>query len=112
MMANHISGEEPWELFVRGARAAGWVIMAVGCPTCVTDEAPHAHLPEDLQQNVALVANATDLDTRGCPGRRPILREESQVSPGQRFSTSYRDLVTSASVPSAGLKPPHTGGTR
>jgi hypothetical protein len=24
MMANHISGQDPWDLMVRGARAANW----------------------------------------------------------------------------------------
>lgn len=37
-MVNHISGEKPWELLVRGARAADWVILPVGCPTCITNE--------------------------------------------------------------------------
>lgn len=27
MMANHISGRDPWDLLVQGARAAGWVII-------------------------------------------------------------------------------------
>jgi len=27
MMANHISGRDPWDLLVQGARAANWVII-------------------------------------------------------------------------------------
>ena len=61
MMANHISGWDPWDLLVEGARAAGWVIMPVGCPTCLTDQAQRIHLPEDLNEGVALVANGQDL---------------------------------------------------
>jgi hypothetical protein len=35
MMANLISGEQPWDLLVRGARSAGWVILPVGCPVAL-----------------------------------------------------------------------------
>lgn len=34
MLANHIMGRDPWDLLVRGARAANWVILPVDCPTC------------------------------------------------------------------------------
>jgi hypothetical protein len=61
MMANHITGQKPWELLVEGARAAEWVIMPVGCPTCLTDEAQRAHLPEGLNDDVALVATGEEL---------------------------------------------------
>jgi hypothetical protein len=61
MMANHITGEKPWELLVEGARAAGWVIMPVGCTTCLTDEAQRIHLPEGLTEDVALVATGEEL---------------------------------------------------
>ncbi|MCA4134869.1 hypothetical protein [Arthrobacter sp. M4] len=27
MLANHVSGEDPWDLLVQGAAAGGWVIM-------------------------------------------------------------------------------------
>jgi hypothetical protein len=27
MLANHISGNDPWDLLVHGARAANWVII-------------------------------------------------------------------------------------
>jgi hypothetical protein len=61
MMANHISGERPWELLVRGAQAAGWVILPVGCPTCITDEAQRDHLPEGLDADAVLVKTGEDL---------------------------------------------------
>jgi hypothetical protein len=60
MMANHITGET-WELLVEGARAAGWVIMPVGCTTCLTDEAQRIHLPDGLNEDVELVATGEDL---------------------------------------------------
>ena len=61
MMANHISGDEPWDLLVEGARAAQWVILPAGCPTCITDESQRAHLPEGLDDEVVLVANGSEL---------------------------------------------------
>jgi hypothetical protein len=61
MMANHITGKKPWELLVEGAQAAGWVIMPVGCPTCLTDESQRIHLPEGLNKDVALVATGEEL---------------------------------------------------
>ena len=32
MLANHISGERLWDVLVRGAQAANWVILPTGCP--------------------------------------------------------------------------------
>jgi len=55
MMANHVSGERPWDLLVQGAQAAGWVIMPVGCTTCITDERQRAHVPDGLDDDVTLV---------------------------------------------------------
>jgi hypothetical protein len=60
MMANHISGEQPWELLVEGARAADWVILPVGCPTCITDEAQRVHLPKGLDEDVVLVSTGDE----------------------------------------------------
>lgn len=61
MMANHISGTEPWDLLVRGARAANWVIIPVRCPTCITEESEREHLPDGLGDAAVLVANGDDL---------------------------------------------------
>jgi hypothetical protein len=61
MLANHVSGEDPWDLMVRGARAADWVIVPVGCSTCITDESQRAHLPQELGHDVALVKSGADL---------------------------------------------------
>jgi len=30
MMANHITGQDPWDLLVTGAAVAGWVVLPVG----------------------------------------------------------------------------------
>ena len=61
MMANRVSGEQPWDLLVEGAQAADWVIMPVGCATCITAEAQRSHLPPGLDEDVALVATGKDL---------------------------------------------------
>jgi len=61
MMAHHISGTSPWDLLVEGAKAAGWVILPVGCPTCLTDEAQRAQLPEGIDEHVALVESGSEL---------------------------------------------------
>ncbi len=61
MMANHISGRDPWDLLVTGARAAEWVIMPVGCAVCITEESQRSHLPPDLDEEVALVLTGADL---------------------------------------------------
>lgn len=62
MLANRISGEEPWDLLVQGARAAGWVILPVGCPTCITDEQQREHLPPELkEEEVVLVSSGAEL---------------------------------------------------
>jgi hypothetical protein len=61
MMANHISGTSPWEVLVEGAKAAGWVILPIGCPTCLTDEAQRSHLPEGIDEDVVLVGSGWDL---------------------------------------------------
>jgi hypothetical protein len=54
MMANHISGYGPWDLLVQGARAANWVIIPVGCPTCLTKPAQQEELPEELADVVVV----------------------------------------------------------
>jgi hypothetical protein len=61
MKADHVTGNEPWDLLVRGASAAGWVIMPVGCPACITDESDRTHLPDGLDDEAALVTTGDEL---------------------------------------------------
>lgn len=61
MMANHVTGSEPWDLLVRGAKAARWVIMPVGCPACITDESDRLHLPEGLDDEAILITTGDEL---------------------------------------------------
>lgn len=61
MLANHIMGRDPWDLLVRGARAANWVILPVDCPTCLTDPGQREELPEGLHADIVLVETGADL---------------------------------------------------
>ena len=61
MMANHITGLDPWDLLLRGAQAANWVIMPSDCPTCLTQPGQREELPEELHDDVVVVETAADL---------------------------------------------------
>lgn len=61
MMANHVSGSEPWDVLVRAARAADWVIMPTGCPTALLHKDQRKHLPEELRAQAVLVSDGDDL---------------------------------------------------
>lgn len=61
MMANHISGRDPWDLLLRGAQAANWVILPLDCPTCLTGPGQREELPEGLHEDVVFVETGADL---------------------------------------------------
>lgn len=61
MMANHISGRDPWDLLLKGAQAADWVIMPIDCPTCLTRAGQREELPAELRHDVVVVDTASDL---------------------------------------------------
>jgi hypothetical protein len=61
MMANHIEGRDPWDLLVQGARAANWVIIPVGCPTCLTQPGQMEELPEALDKDVVVIETGAGL---------------------------------------------------
>lgn len=61
MMANHISGRDPWDLLVRGAAAANWVIMPLDLPTCLTMPGQRDNLPEGLDQEIVMIETGSDL---------------------------------------------------
>jgi hypothetical protein len=61
MMANHITGRDPWDLLVRGAKAANWVILPLDCPTCLTGPGQREELPEGLDEDVTFVGTGADL---------------------------------------------------
>lgn len=61
MMASHVSGQDPWDLLVRGAQAANWVILPLDCPTCLTQPGQRDELPEGLDDEVVFVESGADL---------------------------------------------------
>jgi hypothetical protein len=61
MMANHIAGKDAWDLLVQGARAANWVIMPAGCPTCLTQPGQQEELPDGLDGAAMVVETGADL---------------------------------------------------
>jgi hypothetical protein len=61
MMANHITGIDPWNLLVQGARSANWVILPMGGPTCVTGPGQREELPDGLGEEVVLVTSGAEL---------------------------------------------------
>jgi hypothetical protein len=61
MKAEHVTGKEPWDLLVRGARAAAWVIMPVGCRACITNASDRTHLPDGLNEEATLVMTGDEL---------------------------------------------------
>lgn len=62
MMANHVSGRDPWDLLVKAAQDADWVIMPMDRPTCLTRPSQRKELPEALADNdVVLIDTGADL---------------------------------------------------
>lgn len=61
LMANHVAGEQAWELLWQVARAAGWVVMPVGAPVCLTAESQRGHLPAVLRPDAVVVGSGEHL---------------------------------------------------
>ena len=61
MMANHVSGADPWDVLVRGAAAANWVILPLDAPVCLTGPGQLEELPEELVEEVVTVECGADL---------------------------------------------------
>jgi hypothetical protein len=61
LMVTHASGARIWDLLVSVAKAAGWVIMPVGCSVCLTTADAAGHLPEQLRPNATVVTTGQQL---------------------------------------------------
>jgi hypothetical protein len=61
MMANHISGHDPWQLLVAGARAANWVILPLEGPVGLTAPGQREELPDELTDHVVFIESGPDL---------------------------------------------------
>jgi hypothetical protein len=61
LMVNYASGEHIWDLLVQVAKAAGLVIMPVGCPVSVTDPSQIADVPPGFFDKFVVVSTGADL---------------------------------------------------
>jgi hypothetical protein len=61
LMINHAAGEQIADLIVEVARAAGWAILAVGCPACVTGTEMIGNLPDELRVSAIVVNSGAGL---------------------------------------------------
>ena len=61
IMADHVSGQDPWDLLVQAAPAANWVIMPADSVTCLTDPGRQRELPEELAEDAVVVDSGADL---------------------------------------------------
>ena len=63
MMANHITGREPWDLLLRGAQAANWVIMPLDAPVFLTAPGQREQLPHGLGDEAVDVESGAQVAT-------------------------------------------------
>jgi hypothetical protein len=61
LMVNHASGREIWNLLFELATVAGFVVMPVGCGTCITETTDVADLPDGLPEPVTVIHSGADL---------------------------------------------------
>jgi hypothetical protein len=61
LVFNHVSGVVAYALLFDIARRAGFVVMPVGCPTCVLDYAMQDDLPPEVAVDVVVVGSGDDL---------------------------------------------------
>ena len=61
MIANHIEGHDVWDLLVRGAQAANWVILPMDCPVCLTAPGQLEQLPEELEEDTLWISTGAEL---------------------------------------------------
>jgi hypothetical protein len=61
MTVNHVTGSDPWDLLVKGAQAANWVILPLDCPICLTGPGQREELPEELGDDIVYVDSGAEL---------------------------------------------------
>jgi hypothetical protein len=61
MVANHVSGRDPWQLLVLGAQAADWVVLPLDRPVCLTGPGQRESLPNELGDDVVVVGSGAEL---------------------------------------------------
>jgi hypothetical protein len=60
-MVNHAAGRIVWDVMYDLAVAGGFVVIPVGCGTCVTDDSMRAQLPERAPEPVVTIRSGADL---------------------------------------------------
>ena len=60
MMVNHAGGDRVWDLLIKAARAADWVILLPDGPPCLTSPTQRGELPRELATDAVLVSNGAD----------------------------------------------------
>jgi hypothetical protein len=61
LIVDHASGKEIWSLLFELAIAAGFVVMPIGCGTCVTEATSVSDLPDDVPQPITRIRSGADL---------------------------------------------------
>lgn len=61
LMFNHASGVQVWDVIVDVAIAAGWVVLPVGCGTCVVNDAQRNDLPQSVPEPIVTVHSGAEL---------------------------------------------------
>jgi hypothetical protein len=62
LMFTHLNGHEIWNVVFDVARAGGFVVMPMGCPVGVLNEADIEHLPTSLVEDEGVVVVMTGAD--------------------------------------------------
>lgn len=61
LMFNHVGGRAAWDVIHAVAKAAGFVVMPVGCGTLLVDESLRPQLPEGIPEPVEVIVSGADL---------------------------------------------------
>ena len=61
LMVNHAEGHRIWDVVHDLALAAGYAVMPVGCPTCVTSDDVRKHLPTGIAESAIVVGSGAEI---------------------------------------------------
>lgn len=61
LMITHAAGRTVWDVIYLLAKRAGYTVLPVGCPMCITDEEQRSDLPESIPQPVIVISSGADL---------------------------------------------------
>ncbi len=61
LMINHASGRAIWDVMFELACAGGFVVMPVGCGTCITEATEMSDLPDAVPEPITVIRSGQDL---------------------------------------------------